>query len=477
MLRILNVGAALGAMLVLVSGGACGADSPQGGAKGGVAKAIAAMRKVDVASLSEDEQEARTKEIDQAWKTLIAAGPAGADALKAELKALDAAKEKDDFFRLGAAVLLWEIGKLDEARAIADLWTGDVALDTNYPYVFFAAFEAARTQDERALPMLTACLRDKKGTVFVAQHSMDVAWPRTHEFLWGAFGPKGMPALARVLDESKDETALASAALLLARAQYLPALEKVRKLAHDGKGEARRMAVRSLGIYGHPDDFDFLVAGLKAPDPNEAMDFAYALYEFEDLRAAPALVPLVASDDVALRREAIGGLCYLVTPEGIEALHKYAAAPKDEEEGRRAETWLARSLEAEGLTWETFAAKSPDERKATIAAIRARGEQHYVLKPDDRKLDHDELLKAAAQWKENLRITGGDYKWVEDRHALAASTPADIDLWLDVKAKVCCRLSDECLSEVRTIDNLVARLGRSRYRKAVGITEKAEPKK
>lgn len=151
--------------------------------------------------------------------------------------------------------------------------------------------------------------------------------------------------------------------------------------------------------------------------------------------------------------------------------------PKDEEEGRRAETWLARSLEAEGLTWETFAAKSPDERKATIAAIRARGEQHYVLKPDDRKLDHDELLKAAAQWKENLRITGGDYKWVEDRHALAASTPADIDLWLDVKAKVCCRLSDECLSEVRTIDNLVARLGRSRYRKAVGITEKAEPKK
>jgi hypothetical protein len=57
---------------------------------------------------------------------------------------------------------------------------------------------------------------------------------------------------------------------------------------------------------------------------------------------------------------------------------------------------------------------------------------------------------------------------------LAASTPADIDLWLEVKAKVCLRVSDECLPEMQTIDELVLRLGRSRYRKVVGLCDKVE---
>jgi hypothetical protein len=84
-------------------------------------------------------------------------------------------------------------------------------------------------------------------------------------------------------------------------------------------------------------------------------------------------------------------------------------------------------------------------------------------------------LEAAEGWKKNRCITLGTYAWVEDRHALAASTLADIDLWLEVKARVCLRLSDECLSEMETIDRIVLRLGRSRYRKVVGLCDKVEP--
>ena len=479
MRRILAVGPVPVVVLALVCGGAWGAEASEAGAPEGLAKAVAAMRKIDPASLSEEQQKAKAKELDEAWKTLVGAGPAGAAALKAELKALDAAKEKDDFFRLGACAVLWQVGKLDEAGTIAAVWLGDVALPANYHYVFFVALDAARTQDPRALPMLTACLKDKEGSAHITVHVMDVTWPLTHAFLWGAFGSKGLPALAQVLDTSKDGTAVASAALLLAQAQYLPALEKIRNLARKGKGVARGTAVRCLGIYGHPDDFAFLVAGLKAQAPEEAMDFAFALYEYEDLRAAPALALLLASEDAALRSEVLGALAYLPTPEGLEALHAYAAAPKDEKEGQRAAAAVAGLLKAAGLglTWETFAAKSPDEKKATVAALVAGYAEAYVLRPDDRRLTHEELLKAAEQWKKNGRITGGDYAWVEDRHVLAASTPEDIDLLLDVKAKVCLRVSDECLPELRTLDKLVSRLGRSRYRKVVGITEKVEPAK
>jgi hypothetical protein len=81
----------------------------------------------------------------------------------------------------------------------------------------------------------------------------------------------------------------------------------------------------------------------------------------------------------------------------------------------------------------------------------------------------------AAEWKANQRITGGTYEWVEDRHVLAVSTPAEIPLLLDVMAACYFRLSDECLYEV--LQEIVKRIGRSRYRANVGICEKVKPVK
>jgi len=450
------------------------AEAPDAAPDAAVVKAVAEMRKVDVSALPKEEQEAKAKKLTEAWKTLAAAGKAGADALKAEARKIDAAKEKDDIFKLGAGVVLFEIGKLDEADSIAKLWSGDVELAANYNYVFFTALDAARTQDVRAVPILETCLKDKKGRVFIPQHVMWVVWPMTHEFMWTALGPKGLPALCQVLDTSKDETVLESAAEVLARAQYLPALAKLRKLAREGTGAARMGAVRTLGVYGHPDDFELLLAGLKSKDPQEARQFAFALYEYEDVRAVSGLAPLVASDQAALRKEALLGLLHLVTPEGIEVLHQYAAAPKDEKEGKGVEGQVGMLLKQAGLTWETYVAKTPAEKKKVAATLRAKAEEGFRLKPDDKKLSHEDLLKAAEDWKKSGHLAGGDWEWVEDRHALAASTAADIDLWLNVKAKLCLRVSDECIPEMRTVDGLVCRLGRSRYRKEVGITEKAE---
>ncbi|HUU09265.1 MAG TPA: HEAT repeat domain-containing protein [Phycisphaerae bacterium] len=461
-----------GAWVTAVS---CGATPPSGPATE-LDRAVAAMRKVAPADFGGDEKKAKAKgeELAKAWKTILGAGPAGNTRLKQEIARLDAAKEKDDFFKLGAAVVLWQASRLKEAGTIAALWAGDVDLASNPNYVFYTAFDAAATQDERALPMLTAILGDHQGSVFVAPHSMTVVWPLTHEFLWGAFGSKGLPALVEVLRKPPSTQAAESAVFLLAKAQYLPALPIIRGLARkatpDG-GEVRLAAVVALGVFGHPQDYDLLAAGLESKD---ALHYAAALYEYGDLRAVPHLVPLLASDDVPLRQEVESCLACLLTPAGLEALYRQSTAAKEPKERDVCAKMVTGILEPLDLDWPTYAARPDAEKAKLLASVRQQREAKYRSTPSDRSFTHDDLLKAAAEWQQNRRVTGGTYEWVQDRHALAATTPADIPLLLDVKAKCYTRLSDECLYETRVLDTLIRRLGRSRYRQVVGVTEKVE---
>jgi len=77
--------------------------------------------------------------------------------------------------------------------------------------------------------------------------------------------------------------------------------------------------------------------------------------------------------------------------------------------------------------------------------------------------------------KENTFIANMNlYAWVEERHLLSVASPQDIPLLLGVRAAVYARLSDECLDEVARLDRVIIRLGRSRYRKVVGLTAEAK---
>lgn len=441
-----------------------------------LAKAIGSLRHIDERTLTEAEKTKKGVEMQAAWAALVGAGQRGALALKREIEAVDKAGEKDDFFKLGAAALLWQIGKLDEAGAIAKVW-GATPLDAQYNYVFYTAFEAAQTQDPRALPMLSACLRDRKGSVFLEQHMLDVKWPLTHAFLWGAFGPKGLPALHEVLANSTDQVERLSALCILGRAQYLPALPTIRKLAADKDDGVRRTAIQMLGFFGHPQDYGFLVSGLNSKDPKEAHPHAFALLEYEDLRAVEHLIPLLKSDDQTLRYEVLGALRHLLTPAALEAMHAHAATARADREKKAISNSVADILKEMGLTWEAYAAKPPAEKAALLAGVRQKEEEPYKLKADDRQLTRAQLLEAAKEWRQRRSLRGGDsYAWVHDRHILAVATAEDLDLLLDVQAFVYRRLSDECLYEVDTLDKLVRRLGRSRYRTSVGICDKVEPK-
>jgi hypothetical protein len=436
--------------------------------------AVAVLRKINAEGLTEKQKEAKGEEIEEACKRIQGAGPKGLAALKDELKKLDASKEKDDRFKLLAAAMLWEMGRMGEADTVAAIWSS-ADLTVNYNYVFFTACQAATTRDVRVLPMLKAMLRDQKGEAFIVMHSLPVKWPLSHAFAWGILGSQGVPVLERVLAESKDETERSSALALLAAAHDAKALESIRLLARRGSGPFRLQAVTALGAFGHPSDFEFLEAGLKSKDPQELWSFAYALYEYEDLRAVGPLVALLSTEDERLWAEVTACLEHLAAPEGLAALEKQAAAARTAERRERSRKAADRMLKALGVSGDEYAAKTPKEKAALFSAAREKAEEEYRLRPTDRKMTHEDLVKGAAEWRKNRRISGGTYAWAEDRHVLSVATAADVPLLLDVAGACCERLSDECLYEVRTIQGLIRRLVRGQHRAEPGLCEEVKP--
>lgn len=448
---------------------------PQGAPDPKLEKAVAALRHIVPGKLSEEQREAKSKEIDEAWVVIQAAGPKGLDRLKQELRQLDERKEGDDFFKLNASAFLWNVGKFDEAARIGEIWS-TTPLTASYNYAFYTAMDAARTQDERALPMLRAILGDKDGRTFFSAHAMEVRFPLTHEFIWGAFGPKGLPVLAQVLETSKNPTELSSAMRLLSHAQHMGSLPRVRELAAGGAGDVKLSAVAALGVFGHPQDYEFLLSGLRSGSPEEVLLHAFALYEFEDLRAVPHLIPLLKSPNELVRMETVSALRHLLTPDSLAALRAHSEATGNAREKERIKRALELIFERGKTTWEDYQRKSPEEKRAFVEAYRLRFEDGHNLEAGEKPWSRAEFLASAARWKEKGRLEDAAGEGVRARHILSAATIADIPLLLEVKSKLYLRLSDECLYEVRRVDEVLKRLGRSRYRRTPGITEKAEAK-
>ena len=437
--------------------------------------AIATLRNIQSDRLSEAQREAKGKEIDNSWEVLRAAGKSGVARLKQEIQKLDNSNTRDDFFKLNASSLIWQIARLDEAAGVATIWNS-TPLDSQYSYVFYTAFEAAMTQDARALPMLEACLRDNKGKVFIPLHSLDIAWPLNIEFLWGSFGSKGLPALARILDESKDSVKVQSAMVLLTGAHYINALPAIRRLTGNPDKEIRRIAIRCLGSYGHPQDFELLMSGLSSSEPKVVFDFVYALYEYEDLRAVTPLIPLLKTGDESLRREVIGALIHLISAQSVDAVQQHCELAKSSQEKEEC-VRVKEQLDSVGLSLDAYKKSSAKERGESIRAIRRGVEEENSIKPGEKAATHDEFITRSRTWKEKHRLTcDGDDSSCTDWTVLAAATPSDLDVLLDVKGSLFARLSDECLYEVRNINTVIRKLGRSRYRKIVGLTDNVEPR-
>ncbi len=436
-----------------------------------LAKAVAEMRNVPTPLVGR-EAEVRGERLSAAWKTLAAAQEAGARALLDEAARLDATKQKDDRFRLGAGRVVWEIGRFDRIANVLALW-GDADFAVKYSYAFEVGLLAARDGDVRALPLLVALLRDQRGAFNVPEHVMELRWPWTHAFLWGPMGRKAVPALEDVLAKTTNPTVASSAIALITRAWGTGALPNLRAIARDPEHGARADAIDALGWFGHPADFEFLCAGLAIDDTAVLCAHIVALYRFGDLRAVPRIQPLAMHVNDEVRMFAIGALGELATVDGLDTFaERVGGLP---EPHRRRLGQGPRLLHSLDVTWDAYRKLDRDERAKVLAKALKMPEAPFLPKAGDRKLTREEFEDACKAWIGASRITTEDHEWIEARHVLAVATPADVPLLLDVRGGLFRRVSDECLEEVAILDDILRRLVRSQYRNDPGVCEKVVP--
>ncbi len=428
-----------------------------------IESAVKVMRGIEENRLSQEEMDKKGKELDEAWRYLIAKGDKSAIYLKSELNKLRQKEEKDDHFALGAARILWQIRGIKEANTIAQIWETSDQL-VNYRYVFMTAFMAARERNPKVIPMLKATLREKQGT-FMTGHALNLVWPLTQEWIWGTYGSLGLPELEKVLLKSNIPAELESAMYTLSHAQYVKVLPRVRELINHKNDDVKARALKSLGVYGHPDDYNTLIKALSSKNPSVIKGSLRGLNTYQNIDAAPLISPLLNHNDKEISKIAFLTLGQLPCIESLDAIYKYSNTTSDSMIKYRCQSIIRRYLRRFKTNWREYSKKDVEEKKKLFDDYWKEYEGKYIRKLFDRKLSRKEFLKTVKEWKRNNSITGGKYEWVEDRHILDIATPDDINLLIDVQAHILERLSDEALYEIFRLREIITRLGRRRYRK------------
>ena len=431
------------------------------------------------------------------WQTVADAGPEGLALVRAELAKLPKnADDEDSYFRILAGALLWRLAGIDAADEIGRLWSDpELDLDLAPSIVHAAAYQAARARDPRVLPVLFASFRATEAFVTLPRGDLSLQWPETCEFVWASFGPGGRAALLKLLIDSKDENQRATAAWLLARDAYLPALPALRGLARGRAGFDRDMAVHALGVFGHPDDFEFLAAGLYAAARRGALDadaevFLDAAVEYGDLRFAPSLANLLAAlsaapapgteiDGDALEAETArdhvrSAILDLLTVEGLAAFRGHASNLKGPERAN-VDALVAGVFAGLGLPAHEYDALPPDEKADAVALHHDIAQADYQPVPADahgpRELWHHTLARLRDGPRSPFGAADGEeFDGLPPRRLIAIATPADLDDLLEARAAVARRPTREALEILDVVNAIAIRIARLSYRQQAGVS-------
>ena len=437
-----------------------------------IAAAINALKSIDASKLSKAEQKIKAKEIEAAWNAIQSAGQVGYDTLLNEVKKMKAAKVKDDRFYLAAGFIFWDLQRQDAVPEILVAWKG-TDLKANYAgYVFPLAREAAFTQDPKVEPLLLELLKDNESSFFIHMHALRLEWPLNLEFLFGTYGRAILPALHKRLQTTEDETEKMSAIFLLTESFYLPALPDMRKIAKTGKGPAAGWAIKALGELRHPNESEILMELLDEQDPEKGLFVLHAVYEYGDLRMVKKVIPYLKDKDPKVAAEAaIILLRPLQSAEGIIALNaalpqmhipeRYKARMSSDIDSFCKGLKINRKTDLVEAKTDEIQKSMEAEAKKFLENIKKEIDQKAEAKPE-KKLTAKQVEEACADFVKRARTRHGEYSFSE---VAEAATPEQFPLLLDARNALYRRYSDECLSEIRGINQTLKRKNAERYLK------------
>lgn len=424
--------------------------------------AVRSLRNIRQAKTGNEEMIKKSAGIERAWDIIKSHGDDGVNRIKLELDSIEKSNEKDDFFKLNVSMLLWKISGVKESSAISQIWN-NTDLSANYKYVFFTAVEAASTGSPEVSKMLLPLLRDRRSELKLNAIGKTVVWPETAEYIWGAFGKAGLTDLDIILNGDIESPDVPAALIILTKNQYIRSLPAIRKIARLAKGNHRYTAIKALGIFGHPDDFDFLIKGLVSEDAETQYSHLWALYEYDDIRAVPYIIPLLNSGSSDTAKEAVSCLSSMVTFESFEALVNFYEKTENMDLKKFSLKYINPLLDKK-ITIESYLKLSNQMRRKFISSAEKVRREKHILGVDEIRITRNDFIKMAAEWKKNARVSSR-VKGFSERHILSAANPEDIDLLIEIKSKIYARSTFDVSYEIEFLDKAIKLLSRKRYRR------------
>ncbi|HPR64384.1 MAG TPA: HEAT repeat domain-containing protein [Thermoanaerobaculia bacterium] len=415
-------------------------------------------------------QELKDK-ITKARNQILSQREIATESLKSEIETLDRIKVQDPVFIQESAALIWKLKGLSEADYILSLLKKIPAEKQNTP-VYSTLMDVAELQSPKGIPLLVQCM-DKHSGGFYLNNEVYIQWPLTVKIVWAQWGPDSWPVLLDLLHKNSDTRIKQSAMLILTQAQYLPALQSIRDLVKSDNAALRQTAITCLGVFGHPDDFGTLVNVLANSEGEDLWASAFALFEYEDLRAIPYLENKMICENQDARFEILAALSHLTTPDSINSLYRYCANPASRSENRFCTRWSAnfqRDFECNPEDFIVLNSPEQDHRcRLQIQKFNSRFQHSSESQPFTRN-DFMTLLKL---WKNGSSLLPPEYPNLTIGTLISVSKGDDLSFYYQVLASAYKHFTNESWADIQTLEELIKRISRKRFRAEIGITSKA----
>jgi HEAT repeat protein len=436
-----------------------GLTSPRGTAaatSAALAAVVADCRRLDAdAPLEKQERFAAASQV------LVTAGEEGVRAVEAELAALRAAKETDVIFQSLAAEVILAVREGNGFAAALEAVRGiDPRRDLRHLWPTLTV--AAASRDPRALLLLRVALatdEESAPTIF-PRHAMNVPWPHTLDFLYGAFGQGACADLVQLATRPPTPREDASIAFVLAQLDCPGAAAALRPWVA-GKDEGRvAAALRALGRIGDPADAGEFLGCAARPEVEIRRACAYGLWELSVPATTPAIRRLLDDASDLVRLEAISAAFHLADEDGMAAVIRRRKAAKGEE-AARIDGFVGDLAKDVGMQASALAAGDAAAWRKALAAYWKRRDHFFDRKPGDPALSRVELEKLLARSEKEGRVEA--HGAGELRAVLGVARAEDLPAIHAARGRVLLRQSDECLDEARWLE----RIARVVHRRAV----------
>lgn len=441
-----------------------------------IIQSIEKLKNKDINNLYAPGKNKQKEEVEKAKALILEYKEISLSLLKKQAENILSSDKKDYIFLQEASNLIWQITGESDVDYIFSIWK-KIPYEEQSNGVYFTAFEMAKKRNEKYLPLIKYLLGNEKGSYFTKDKGIHIRWPTTIKILWSVYGYESMPELIEILKSPLESIeAKKSSILILTQAQYLPALPLIRSYATNVNNTLKESAICSLGIFGHPDDFDILVEDFDKVDGSELWARAFALFEFEDLRAVPFLINKLSTKYDEARFEVLSALSHLYSKESITSIIEYCKNPKNKREEKFC-FYYSINFEKDTKTKLDSFLKLNDKEKDDIVFGLIEGKNNrYKISANNKNFSRDDFLKLKLHWEKNEEILPAGYENIKIGDLINIMSEEDIPILYSTISKIYDNLKEESFADINTLEQIIKYLSRKRYRSEIALTNIAKIK-